>query len=110
MVSDEKAQEQYQKAFNALNDIARSRRATPGQREEARKAMQNLTAKYVGKIIEDVEGSTSQFQNFITAMETVISQIGADSPIAALGTLKDLVNGSKKLVEPADSGKPTSNT
>ena len=108
MVSNQKAQEVYRNARNALNNIARSRRATPVQRQKARDAMTELTVSYVDKLIEKVEERTIQFQDFITSMETVIESIGSDSPIRALGTLQDIVAESKQIVDAVYTTRPAS--
>jgi hypothetical protein len=96
MPSETECQEAYLKARNALNNIARSLRATDAQRQEARAARTKLTLDFIGKNVEDVEVRSQQFREFIDAMEDAIEQIGRDSPIDALETLKTILSDAEE--------------
>jgi hypothetical protein len=98
MLSDKLSQEAYLNARKALNNVARSIRATKAQREEARKARTRLTLDFIGGNIQEVEARTRQFREFINEMENAIERIGKYSPIHALETLKNVVEGAHRLI------------
>ena len=91
-------QKAYKDARTALNNIARSLKATRQQVGVARTARRKLTLDYIGKNIAAVEDRTQQYESFIADMETVIRRIGANSPIRALGTLTAIVDRAKAAV------------
>lgn len=98
MPSNNKCQKQYSDARKALNNIARSLKASNEQREEAKKARTKLTLDFIGKNIIEVEKRTEQFRQFINVIENAIKSIGKDSPIKALETLKTIAENSRKLI------------
>ncbi len=100
MLSNNKCQEKYLSAKGALNNIARSRKASDAQKKKARKARTRLTLDFINQNIIEAEERTEQFQQFIDVIEKAIKSIGKDSPIKALETLKSIAENSHKLIGP----------
>ncbi len=98
MLSNNKCQENYFSAKGALNNIARSRKASDAQKKKARKARTRLTLDFINQNIIEVEERTEQFRQFINVIEKAIKSIGKDSPIKALKTLKTIAENSHKLI------------
>jgi hypothetical protein len=98
MPSNNQCREKYLSARRALNNIARSRKASATQRKEARAARTKLTREYIAKNIAQVEERTKQFRRFIREMNEAIESIGKGSPIRALETLTEIAENSRKLI------------
>ncbi|MFG0328519.1 MAG: hypothetical protein ACF8PN_01360 [Phycisphaerales bacterium] len=98
-LTDRTAQETYRDARRALNNIARSLVATNDQVDEARAARTRLSDEFIGETLDAIADRTIQFESFIEIMDETIARIGRDSPIHALGTLKDIVKKARDLAD-----------
>lgn len=99
-LTNEQAFEEYEKAKDALNEIARSDAVSSEKREEARMKRDKLIDDYIQKAIDDVNERTEKYRDFITEMEAFIGEIERESrgPVEALGTLQEVVDGAAKIL------------
>jgi hypothetical protein len=105
MLDIDKATAEFQRALRALSAIIRSRNASPEQKEAAKAARADLSLKFTQQAIEAIDERTVLFQEFITAMENIINEIGRDSPLEGLKTLTKIVDDSKDLLAQVEKAK-----
>ena len=99
MTPYEKAQMEYEKAKEALNDIAQSLTASDEQEKEARNARDKLIDDYIDDQIITIKELTAKYAEFIQNMEEVIGKIGKEGPLAALNTLQGIVDQGTIVLE-----------
>lgn len=104
MISNDDAQRDYETARIALNRIVRSSSASEDQKREARRQRDDLIDNYIDKLIDNVKERTKQYVAFIEKMETVINNIGKDSPLAGIQKLKDIVDNAASVVKTLRGG------
>jgi len=107
MLTNKEAQEQYEKARAALDEIANSLDASEVQMKEAIAARDKLITDYININIDDVALRTQQYEKFIKDMTTLIGKMSTGNVLSGLETLQDIVDGASVVLgKPAnDSGQ-----
>src|SRR5262245_12849568 len=99
MLTPDQAQQDYEAAMSALRLVAKDPNASDGQIDEAIDAMRDLTAKYVGQIVLEVQALTRQYQDFIQAMSSVVARLSAGPSLTqGLTQLTQIVHTGGQLI------------
>jgi lysophospholipase L1-like esterase len=80
MITNTEAQNNYNTARKALNQIIRSDTATDEERRQATKQRDELILNYIGRQIDDVHARSAAYAAFIEAMAALIAKLGPDRP------------------------------
>jgi hypothetical protein len=106
MVTNQQADEAYQNAKSALNDIISSPDTTEEQRRICQEKRTDLTLAFIGQVIDRIEERTAKFLEFIGEMEAVIAEFDPRTTIAGIIQLREVVDKAAVLVEAATAAVP----
>jgi hypothetical protein len=102
MITKEMTQAAYLSARDALDKLAKTR---TGVKKEHRKAARTkrdaLDRSFIDQNIEAVEARTALYESFISDMNALISDIGKDSSVEAVRTLKSIVDSGAAAIKAA---------
>ena len=98
-VTNAQAQRTYLAAVEALEAIARSRKASADQKQTARRELDRMDLDFIDQNIADVNARTAKFQEFIANMERVIARMESDGLMRGMKGLTEALIAAQALVD-----------